>query len=287
MRKAVLTVTLMLLAGVFCMTCANAWTPEDARKIIDNYKDAVVNVQLVIETTASFEGESSKRENKASVTGTVIDPSGLVVASLAETNPTEMYRQFMDDEDGPKMSTRTVDVKIKTADGTEIAAEAVLRDRDLDLMFFRPKKALDKPLPYVNLSQNDQPQALDEVLVLSRMGTVASRALSTNVDRVRAVITKPRTFYVLTTYMHSSLGGPVLTMNGKPAGIMVLRLSPSKDGDMSMSSGVDDMMTVVAVPCSTIAGIAEQAKKAAPIKDTKQPAEEKPEAVSAKPSAEK
>jgi S1-C subfamily serine protease len=280
----VVALAAMLLAGA---QSSHAWNADDARKIADAHKDAVVSVQLVIETVSSYEGESEKRESKASATGTVIDPSGLVVASLAETNPSEMMNRFMADEEGvPKSSSRTVDVKIRLADGTEIPADVVLRDRDLDLTFLRPRKAPEAPMAYLDLSQAGAADTLDDLLVLSRLGTVVNRALGADIYRVRAVVTKPRTFYALMISYQMNLGGPAFTMDGKVAGILLLRSSPVGNRESMSSSSMDDMMTPVVMPCSTIAPIAEQAKKAAPIKEAEKPAAPAKTAP-AKPAAKK
>lgn len=260
----------MLFAGA---RPSHAWTAEDARKIADAHKDAIVRVELVIETVSSYEGESDKRESKASATGTVIDPSGLVVASLTETNPSEMMNRFMSEEDGgPKMSSRTVDVKIRLADGTEVPADVVLRDRDLDLTFIRPKKAPETPMAYLDLAQAGTADTLDDLLILSRLGTVANRALGADVYRVRALVTKPRTFYALMASYQMNLGGPAFTMDGKVAGILLLRSSMAGSRESMSYSAMDDMMMPIVLPCSTIAPIAEQAKKAAPIKEAEKPA---------------
>lgn len=274
-----------LAATLFAaMPGAHAWTVEDARKIADAHKDAVVGVQLVVETTSSYEGESDKRESKASATGTVIDPSGLVVASLAETNPSEMMNRFMaEEEDGPKMSSRTVDVKIRLADGTEIPADVVLRDRDLDLTFIRPKKAPETPMAFVDLAQSGTADVLDDLLVLSRLGTVTNRALGADIHKIRAVVTRPRTFYALMAAYQMNLGGPAFTMDGKVAGILLLKSSVTGRDSMNYSA-MDDMMAPVVMPCSTIAPIAEQAKKAAPIKEAEKPAAPAKPATAPKPA---
>jgi hypothetical protein len=276
----------MLLAGA---QGSQAWNAEDARKIADAHKDAVVSVQLVIETVSSYEGESDKRESKASATGTVIDPSGLVVASLAETNPSEMMNRFMSEEQGgPKMSSRMVDVKIRLADGTEIPADVVLRDRDLDLTFIRPRKAPETPMAFLDLAQAGTADTLDDLLVLSRLGTVANRALGADIYRVRAVVTKPRTFYALMVNYQMNLGGPAFTMDGKAAGILLLRASQISSRDSMSYSSMDDMMMPVVLPCSTIAPIAEQAKKAAPIKEAVKPEQPaKPATPAVKPAPKK
>ena len=268
------------LVGVCSGLACRADVAEDARKIADANKDAVVTVNLVVETKMSFSGESQKEERKVSAPGTVIDPSGLVVSSLSEIDPTKMFSEFMpDDADSSKFSSEVVDVKIKTEDGTEIPADVVLRDRDLDLAFLRPKKAPETPLKFVDLSQAATPQVADGLVILSRLGQVANRALAVRFDRVQAVVTKPRTFYVVNG---DRLGCPVFALDGKPVGTLVLRTSKGEGRSRGMFSMSDNVVMVV-LPCSTVLKAAQQAKEAPPEKPSAEPAAKPEPKPSAKP----
>lgn len=259
------TVIVFMLAALFVSSVASfAVVAEDARKIAETNKDAVVTVSLVIETTYTYDGESSKREGKMTATGTVIDPSGLVVTSLTAINPSDMFSRYMEEDDDYKITTRVVDVKIRTSEGTEIPGDVVLRDRDLDLGFIKPKKAPAAPMAFVDLSQAANPAMMDELVLLNRLGQVGSRALAGCVDRVQAVVTKPRTFYVISGTT-SGIGFPAFVADGKPAGILTMRMSQSRDDDES-SLGMDNVLAVV-LPCSTVQKAAEQAKAAKPVKE--------------------
>ena len=77
-------------------------------------------------------------------------------------------------------------------------------------------------------------------------------------DPITAVIEKPRTFYVINTNA-SSYGGPAFTLDGKLAGILVLRKLPKGATTMmSMSGNVLD----VVLPAADVADVAKQAKAA-------------------------
>lgn len=262
----------------------NGWNPADARRIVQAHENAVIIVQLVLETSSSYEGATEKQQTKITATGTIIDPSGLAVTSLSEVNPTETFSRMFSEGSEFAMSSRAVDAKYKMPDGTEIPVDFVLRDADLDLAFLRPKKSPAKPMDFVDLSQAGTPQMLDEVLVLSRLGSAASRSLAATEDRIRAVVTKPRTFFLLNYSQHTSLGGPVFTLDGKAAGISVLRFAPGRVEERRSRGGMDDVMAVVALPSASVAKIAEQAKKSTPIKEeAKQPAKAAPQKQTGKP----
>ena len=105
-------------------------------------------------------------------TGTVIGPDGLTVLALSSTDPMSMMQDMMggmfgDDLD---MASQVSDAKILEQDGTELAAEIVLRDKDLDLAFVRPVEKPAEAMPCVNLEDAAAPEIFDEVVVLDRLG---------------------------------------------------------------------------------------------------------------------
>lgn len=241
----------ILLPGTAC----RAQVEVEARKIAETYKDAIVTVDLVIDIKSSYEGQTDKRETKHSTTATVIDPEGLAVASLTQVSP-DSY--FDPTDSGDNMQYDIKEVSIRTADGTDIPADVVLRDRDLDLAFIRPKTKPDQPLPYLDITKSSSPQLLDQVVILSRLGQLANHAPSARLDRVESIVTKPRTFYVINGTLHQELGIPVFTLDSKCVGILVVRLN------MSKSSDGDERMYLSVLPCSTLANVAQQAKTAQP-----------------------
>src|SRR6266850_391599 len=126
---------------------------EKAREVFKRQQKAVVTVQIVLKATYTSSGRTSPAsETKREITGTVVDPSGLTVLSLSECDPAETYQMMMNDS-GTRMETEVTDVKVLQDDGTEIPAEIVLRDRDLDLAFLRPKTKPASPMPAVDLSK--------------------------------------------------------------------------------------------------------------------------------------
>src|SRR4051812_16732880 len=117
---------------------------DKGRAIFKQNQHAVVTVQIVLKSKFSMAGRGAEaNESRQDVTGTLVDPSGLTVLSLSATDPGQMMQSMLSgsgDEDAKfKMETELGDVKILLDDGTELPSEVVLRDRDLDLAFIRPK----------------------------------------------------------------------------------------------------------------------------------------------------
>jgi len=290
------------LVSCLAVVLAGASAPvraDDAAKagrdVLAKYQNAVVSVKLAIKQSVSMGGRESKTDSKTETTGTMIDPSGLTVVSLMTTDPgsamKDAYTRAMISRGGDpsqlKFDSELSDVKIVLADGTEIAADVVLRDKDLDLAYVRPSdKAASarqpvKPFPFVHLARDARPQLLDEVIVLNRLSKVANRVPAISVGRIEAVVDKPRTFYVLGGAMWGyALGAPVFAVDGKLIGILFLRTvkaqTDQSTGFMFSNLSQWGMMPIV-LPASDIVDGAKQALEAkAPTAEEKPASEEKP-----------
>jgi len=274
------------MASVMCAAVlVSAVAADDAalgREIAAKWGNAVVRVMLVVKIGMSYGGSSDTRENKSEVTGTVVDPSGLTVVSLAAANPADTYSQMMGSEERSELTSEVTDVKIRSSDGTEIPAKIVLRDKDLDLAFIRPAQKLASPAVALDLKESSAADMLDQVMILHRLGKVANRALFGSLERIQAVVEKPRKFYVVgLSGPEAPFGAPVFAMNGKPVGIVLLRTMPGQSAGLgSMFGGTSDMGIIpVVVPAEDIAAVAAQAPEEAP----KEPAKPAKPAAPAKP----
>ena len=71
-------------------------------------------------------------------------------------------------------------------------------------------------------------------LTLNRLGRAAGRSYAASVERVCAVIQKPRTFYVPgVSPTATGLGSPAFSLNGNIIGVLVLRTVNSSGGESS------------------------------------------------------
>ena len=174
---------------IFALACLLAIpaTPSRADELADTGRDifkknqhAVVTVEVVQKMSYTAPGRAStSQETKQDLTGTVVDPSGLTVLALSACDPAEYYRRTMGENyNRYKVETEVSDLKILLDDGTEMPAEIVLRDKDLDLAFIRPKSKPASPMAAIDLSKSASAQILDQVITVNRLGRAAGRAYS-------------------------------------------------------------------------------------------------------------
>jgi hypothetical protein len=254
------------LAGV-AAPCPADELAEKGRDIFNKNQHAVVTVQVVLKM--SYSGTARSSETRQEITGTVVDPSGLTVLALSAADPSEMYQRMMAEQSSQyKLEAEVTDLKILLDDGTELPAEIVLRDKDLDLAFIRPKSKPASPMAAVDLAKSAPAQLLDEVITLNRLNSAAGRAYAASVERISGVIQKPRTFYIPDSTMTSTtLGSPAFSLDGKIVGLLVMRAVNAKGGG---NRNYRDNMTSIILPADDILKAAKQAPEAKGDQDKKE-----------------
>jgi len=258
-----LNLTTLALAGLLAATLAPTVVRADelaekGRAIFTKNRQAVVTVQLVLKNKFSGAGmgASQASETKTDVTGTVIDPSGLTVVSLSATDPSQLLQNMMsamsENDSRFKMESELSDIKLLLEDGTEVPAEVVLRDKDLDLAFVRPKAKPAAPMTAVDLADAGKAEILDQLVALNRLGNAAGRAFAAAEERVSAVVLKPRLFYIpQTSSTPTTLGAPAFTLDGKPLGVFLMRSLKGK-GTMNMLNMQPENVTGIILPAAEI-----------------------------------
>jgi S1-C subfamily serine protease len=245
-----------LLLGALALPCRGDEVSSKGRDIFNQNRHAVVTVEVVIKASAPG-GRST--ESKQEITGTVLDPSGLTVLALSACDPAEMYRRVSPDY---KIDIEVSDVKILLEDGTELPAQIVLRDKDLDLAFIRPKTKPAQPMQAVDFSKSETAQLLDPVITLARLNKAASRSYAASVERISSVIDRPRTFYIPDSNMSSTeLGSPAFTLDGKVLGIFVMRAVSGAGGS---SFNYRQNITSIILPAADVLKAAKQAPEVKP-----------------------
>jgi hypothetical protein len=232
---------------------------DKGRAIFKQYQHTAVTVQVVIKV--AYPGAAKSTETRQDLTGTVVDPSGLTVLALSACDPTEMYQRMMAEQAAQyKLDIEVTDLKILLDDGTEIPSEIVLRDKDMDLAFIRPKTKPASPMPAVDLTKSTAVQMLDQVITLNRLNSAAGRAYAASVERISAVIQKPRTFYIPDSGMTATtLGSPAFALDGNIVGVFVMRAISAKGGG---ARNYRDSMTSIILPAEDILKGAKQAPEA-------------------------
>jgi hypothetical protein len=244
-------VGVLLLTGLLVASARADELAEKGRELFKKNQHAVVTVQVVMKATGSG---GNARESRQDITGTVVDPSGLTVLALSACDPTEMYRRLYPDS---KVEIEVSDLKILLDDATELPAEIVLRDKDLDLAFLRPKAKPASPLTAIDLSKAGPADVLDEVITLNRLNKAASRAYAASVERINAIIQKPRTFYIPDSNMSSTtLGSPAFLPDGRVLGMFVMRVITGTSRDSR------ENLTSIILPAEDILKAAKQAPEA-------------------------
>jgi hypothetical protein len=250
----------LLIAGLLTAPIALAQSvAETGRKLLDENKTAVVTVRVVIETQMSGPGfGSDRREATAEITGTIISPDGLIVTSLSQTDPASIMRGLGGRSPDFRIESTLTDIQVMFDDGSEHAAEEVLRDADLDLSFLRLIEAPEAPLHYINFDSGATAQLLDHAVVLNRLGRVASRTYSASIETIEAVVERPRTFYIPGRQdTRTGLGSPAFAVDGQALGLVLVRTISGASGGFQ-AAGRGDTMTPVILPGRDILEAAEQ-----------------------------
>lgn len=236
-----------------------------AREIVKRWSAAVVNVRVVLKMRMSVGGrEMQSMDESVETVGTVIDPSGLTVLSLGSLNPGAIMNRLMgstgNGQERMEFGSEPTDVKIRLANGKELAARIVLRDEDLDLAFLRPTTKPEAPLVAIDLADEGRPALLDSVVILSRLGRVGGWTPSASLQTIGAIIEKPRTFYVIETG-GTGMGTPAFTAAGKVAGLLTIRsVQTGRQGMFSMMGGTEGLgLLPVILPAADVRDIAQQA----------------------------
>ena len=261
-------ISFMLLLTNFAAPSRADELADKGREIFKKNQRAVVTVQVVVKMKFSLPGMGGQaNESKQDVTGTVVDPSGLTVVALSSCEPGDMLQSMMagmSDEDTKfKMETELSDVKLLLDDGTELPAGIVLRDKDLDLAFVRPLTQPASPMTALDLSKSATAQVLDQVITLNRLGNAAGRAYAASVERISAVVQKPRLFYIPCSEITSTaLGSPAFALDGNILGVFVMRTVSQKGAGMSMFNFRPQGLTTIILPAADILKAARQAPEA-------------------------
>jgi hypothetical protein len=244
-----------------------------AQKIFAEKQESIVWLSAVAKIAFSAEGGGRdavnlpEQQQKVEALGTLIDPSGLVVAALSQVDPARRLsgREFRRPSGNIKLDAVATfkEFKVIMPDGTEIPAQIVMKDTDLDLAFVRIKTASKEAkgivFHAVDLKDSAPGKVLDEVVTLSRTEEVLNRAPGVTRGQITTVTKKPREFLRVSG---GTPGCPTFLMDGKILGITVYRSVKNKTP------------AEVIIPAGDVLEISDQAKSAKPAEEKETKAKE-------------
>ncbi len=261
MRKlfnAAMITMITLLASANVM--AEGSNEKLAKELISKYADSIIHASITFKI--SVEGPmadmimpNGPQEKTQEATTTIIDPSGLAVASLSEVRPSSAMGAIEVQGASVKVNTEILAIKFIFPDGTEVPGKIVLEDDELDLVFIAPKNPLTadekKRFKALDLTKaiKNQLSVLEEVVSVSRLGKTFRRVPSVSKQYINAIIKKPRLFYT-PGFVN---GTPAFNKDGEIVGISLKK--KTSGGQMRISN-----MTIIR-PLADILELVPQAKQ--------------------------
>jgi hypothetical protein len=215
------------------------------KKLVADHQDSLVNVTAVAKLTIGGGGtRGAPQERKMEAPGTVLDAGGLIVTSLARLDPSAMMASMSSTFKGMESSLQ--DVKVVMGDGTEIPAQIVLKDTDLDLAFVKAdlgsKEAKGVAFKALDLGGAAKVSPGDGVIGLARADESVGRVPGVRRDYVFAVTKRPREFVLVSG---DFMGSPVFAESGKIIGIGILRPGRTISRSSIAIASADDVKEVL------------------------------------------
>ncbi|MGB9798421.1 MAG: S1 family peptidase [bacterium] len=260
MKRIVLLIGCLFFAlGIFAQN-----EKEQAKQIINAHKNAVLTVRVLVNEWFVSQGqESSKEETKYEAIGTVIDKNSTIATSASSVDPSKAFQQMFGERDY-QIRSEVRGIKIILPDNKEVDGKIVLRDDKLDLVFIRP---VDKSvqLEYVDLDASSEPELIDDVIGIQRLGEEQDRALFVSISKIGGIVNKPRKYYLPMNAF--SPGSPVFTLDGKIVGICLALIRKMEESETPFAPGMffsfmrGGPFNLVILPAKTVKESAAQIKE--------------------------
>jgi hypothetical protein len=233
----------------------------------EQVRGAIITIRIVLKLKIGFGGQAQDQEQKVEVAGVVIDPSGLTVASAASIDPSGALRKMAGGQAARmKVESEVKETTLLLEDGTEVEADVVLKDTDLDLAFLKPREPGRRFNAVTLVPRSGTVPLLTPIFVVSRFGKLTSRALAVATGEIRASVRGPAPYYVTDGETAAFVGSVAYTADGVPLGLFVNRFSASPDGrsggmfDGAFGRGGSDVVLSVLRPVDKVLELAAQAR---------------------------
>ena len=225
------------------------------KELLQKNADCVTWVSVTMRVEVSAGGRSMPpQEQKLEAIGTIIAEDGLTVLSLTTVDPKAKILSRLR-TGAASVQVNYTEVLLLMPDGSEVPAKILLKDNDLDLAYVLPIKNEEndqvEAFPFVphQAEKFSQPQVLDGVVSMSKLGRNLYRQSTLRKGWVNAVIEKPRQYYVIE---NTSPGTPVFDKTGKWLGLVVYKMERGQPS------------AIVTLPAKDILEIAEQVRTRTP-----------------------
>ncbi len=273
-----LALAVALAATLGLQTAPAAELTQKARDVLARSQNALITVSALSKLDMSGSGLPIQigglgEAQESSCGGLVLDASGLTVVSYAALNPMEMMANAIKvkmgdggDENAIKGKTELSRIQMRLADGTEIPARLVLKDKELDLAFLVPEPKEGEKVPAlscVKLAAAVAAKELDDIVVISRHGKDFGCQPIVEVGQITSVIAKPRPMYDLS--VGGRPGAAVFLPDGQVLGIVAAAGGGGQGGMLSIGR-----MEMLVLPAAEVMKLADQARAAI----AKKPADE-------------
>lgn len=221
MKRTLLLCVALLLGGP--SFAAPEREAAAGREVMKRFADAIVGIELVVTLRMKMgDREMPPREQRFDVNGTMISPSGLTVTTLGAVDLQATLEAMRGGgaRGGPEIvGSEFKEVKLRMADGKEVAARFVLKDADLDLAFMAPETTnAARQYPHVKLEDATEGAVLGSYFYVARAPKALQRVPMVRHTEVTGIVEKPRRLYLLT---ETSAGTPVFDTKGKVVGLTV------------------------------------------------------------------
>jgi hypothetical protein len=244
-RPSILTATLLALtvpaSSLLGVTDKEA---KNGRALVKQYADTVVSIELVV-TIRMTVGDRAlpPRESKVDVNGTVISPAGLTVTVLSMVDPRGSLEAMRAAQGGGNKieigETEFKDVKLRLANNTEVPADVVLKDPDLNLIFFAPlidPATAPRTFASVRLDKAATGEVLGNYFFVSRAPKSLQRVPIVRTTTVLGIVEKPRKMFLLS---EQALGVPIFDPSGLVLGIATQYLENGRPSSHIVLSAAD------------------------------------------------
>lgn len=203
----------------------------DLEALMERVAPALVTFEGIIQVQ---ERTGRLREIESDGFGVIVDGKGTIVSEGAF---------FVDD---PRFSAPK-DIVVTRSDGEKQGAEFVGYDEEANVVFLR-LTGVEEPTPHVDFSEPAEVRLGDEVIVFGRLPESYQSERKFTITRINARIRRPREFLGVMADVSDSVSGPVLTLNGRPVGIVA---PGSRSGSLSGTGVVlpaADLVPLIAAP---------------------------------------